>query len=147
MKIASLEYGKKNEKRAICDYINKYNKNVQIVGLFVNPLQPWLCASVDGIVIDTNNLKILEIKCPSSCSYKPIFDATKNTFNVSYLCLDENNMIKASHSYYTQCQIQMYVTGLHMCHLYVWSRKDSCLATVLRDEIFLQEVVPKIQNF
>lgn len=60
LKIASLEYRKKNEKRAICDYINKYNKNVQIVGLFVNPLQPWLCTSVDGIVIDTNNLKILE---------------------------------------------------------------------------------------
>lgn len=49
LKIASLEYGKKNEKRAICDYINKYNKNVQIIGLFVNPLQPWICASVDGI--------------------------------------------------------------------------------------------------
>lgn len=101
------------------------------------------------MAFDTNNLKILEIKCPSSCSNKPIFDATKNTFNVSYLYLDENNMIKlkVSHSYYTKCQIQMYVTGLHMCDLYVWSKKGSCLATVLKDEIFLQQVVPKIQNF
>jgi len=55
-------------KKAICVYIKKYNKNVQILGLFVNLLQPWLCTNVDGIVIDTNNLKILEIKCPSSCS-------------------------------------------------------------------------------
>lgn len=149
LKIASLEYGKKNKKKLYVIIFKKYNKNVQILGLFINPFQLWLCASVDGIVIDTNDLKILEIKCPSSCSYKPIFDATKNTFNVPYLYFDENNVIKlkASHSFYTKCQIQMYVTGLHMCHLYVWSRKDSCLVTVLRDEIFLQQVVPKIQNF
>lgn len=130
----------KNEKKALCDYII-FNKNVQTIGLFVNPLQPWICASVDAIVIDENDLKILEIKCPLSCSNKPISDATKNKFNVPYLYLDENNVIKlkASHSYYTQCQIQMYVTGLHMCYLYVWSAKESHLITILRDETFLQE--------
>ena len=84
------------------------------IGFFVSPRQPWLGVSLDGVVIkDDCLIKIVELKCPFSCMNKPIFDEHTRKCNIGFLEVDVNGNIELvkSHSYYTQCQVQMYVTG------------------------------------
>lgn len=146
---ASLEYGLKHEKDAINEYIKQFGAVVKLVGVFVMPLQPWLCVSPDGLIIENDCIvKILEVKCPSSCQSKPIFDETTKKFNVPYLCFDNESVtLKTSHQYYTQCQMLMYATGVTECDLFVWSPKSSCVVNVHIDEAFVSRIIPKLKNF
>ncbi|CAG5082971.1 Protein of unknown function [Cotesia congregata] len=145
----AMEYGIKNEKKAVEAYMKQFDVDVVSIGLFVKPLQSWLCASVDGIVIKNGEvMKVLEIKCPATCSSKPIFDEKTNSFNVKYLELRENEAsLKKSHIYYTQCQVQMYVVGLNLCDLFIWSPKGYYVVTLKRDEQFLASLIPKLKLF
>lgn len=147
--VKSLEYGRKNENRAILAYEEAYSVQVQKIGLFVMPLQPWLCASADGLIIENGCItKLLEIKCPSSCAAKPVFDVQEQKINVPYLYLRSDVLeLKENNVYYTQCQMLMYVTGLTTCDLYVWSSKGSCLVEVHRDEDFLKNILPILKDF
>lgn len=115
--ISSLEYGQKHEKEAINEYVLHTKAIVYLVGVFIMPLQPWICASPDAVVIEDDCIsKVLEIKCPSSCQYKPVFDENTGKFNVGYLYIDNGTpYLKESHQYYTQCQMLMYATGLNQC--------------------------------
>lgn len=148
--IKNLEYGKKNEKNALIAYTDEYNATVVPAGLFINPNKPYLCASPDGIVIEDGCIKkLLEIKSPSSCANKPIYDVNKKVFNVSYLCKDQQNntYLKESDKYYTQVQMQMYVCGLSECDFFVWCPSQSEKVTVQRDEKFLNNILPLLENF
>lgn len=67
-------------------YAKFYGVSVKKVGLIISKKQPWLCVSLDGVVIENGLVsKILEIKCPSSCAKRPVFDSVLAKFNVSYL--------------------------------------------------------------
>jgi hypothetical protein len=58
----NLEYGKRNEKIACTEYEKIHGVKVIAVGVLVSQYQPWLCASLDGIVIyDLQITKIIEI--------------------------------------------------------------------------------------
>ena len=81
-------------------------------------------------------LGVLEIKCPSSCKDKPIY--------VEYL--DFLGRLKKTHTYYTQVQIQMYVTGLQLAHLFVYSSKDYKLVSIPFDEAFLKATIPHLEQ-
>ncbi len=96
-------------------------------GLFVKSCQPWLCASPDGIVKESDGVMLtLEVKCPSSCKGKKI--------SVPYL--DESGL-KRNHEYYCQVQIQMYCANVSKCHFFVFSEVDSVLVEIMRDDVFL----------
>ncbi|KAF4520443.1 hypothetical protein B566_EDAN004015, partial [Ephemera danica] len=133
------DYGNRNESVARDCYRMINNANVVPCGLIVHILQPWLCCSPDGIVLNAegNPLKILEIKCPYKCSNKPII--LGDEINVDFLCCDSEKVIKLkrSHCYYTQCQTLLYVSGLDTCDLFVWSPQQQITVEVKRDEEFL----------
>ena len=46
----SMRYGILNEKNARAEYKALYNCNVRVLGVLVSPKQPWLYASLDGVV-------------------------------------------------------------------------------------------------
>lgn len=147
----ALKYGLKNEKRAAQSYLNEYGGEIIPLGLMIMPDKPFLCASPDGIIVNDGCVSaILEIKCPYSCANKPIYDQETQKFNVPYL-FKENGVshLSSSHQYYTQCQMLMAVCGLHACHLYVWSPviNGSELVVIQRDEPFLDDLLPKLENF
>ena len=146
--ITALDYGKKNEPKAIENFCKLYNVKVYQIGAFVMPAEPWLLVSTDGIVEQNENYKLLEIKCPYSCKTKPVFDESQNKCNVGYLeVVDQKIQLKKSHMYYTQVQVSMYATGLQSCDFFVWSKKGSCLVEVLRDNAFLSKVIPLLKKF
>lgn len=47
----SIQYGISNESNAKQLYQNMYNVEVKQVGLIISHLQPWMCASLDGVVV------------------------------------------------------------------------------------------------
>ncbi|KAK0174271.1 hypothetical protein PV327_011049 [Microctonus hyperodae] len=46
-----------NERNARFDHEKKYNVDVKQVGVIVSAFQPWLCASLDGIIFDKIQLR------------------------------------------------------------------------------------------
>lgn len=84
-------------------------------------MQFWLGVPVDGVVLDDGITKILEIKCSISCRSKPIWDEETKKFNICFIetLTDGVVQIKRNHLYYTQCQLQMYVTGIPICDIFV----------------------------
>ena len=120
----SMAYGREMELQARKSYSEMTGNIVLDSGLFVKPEQSWLCGSPDGLI--PSEKACLEIKCPSSCEGKEI--------DVIYL---KGNQLATNHTYYTQVQLQMYVSNYQKCHFYVYSEKDSKLVIVERDDDFL----------
>jgi hypothetical protein len=119
---ANFKYGLQKEKYALLEYEKLHNVKVQSIGFFVAPLQPWLGVSVDGVVINESGqiTKLLEIKCPISCKNKPIVEERLKEANVKYLqVVGDELTLKKNHVSYTQCQLQMYCTGVTKCDFFV----------------------------
>lgn len=106
--------GKRNECHALQQYQKFANCRVITVGVIVSKEQPWLCTSIDGVVIhDGCIIKLVEFKCPISCQENVVVDFVSKLINVLYLeFVNDNIELEKKHSYYTQIQIQMYVTGM-----------------------------------
>ncbi|CAG9762710.1 unnamed protein product [Ceutorhynchus assimilis] len=154
IKTAAMIYGTKTESTAIRQYETDWlepGSHIVKVGLIINLLQPWLACSPDGVVILGNNImnkRLLEVKCPYTCQDKPIYDEEEKIFNVNYLTIDENGaQLKRSNQIYTQVQIQMYLTNISNCDLYIYSNKGSALVKVPRNEMFLRDVIIKLEAF
>ncbi|KAF0709717.1 SWIM-type domain-containing protein [Aphis craccivora] len=118
----NVKYGYQTENKAFEAYSKMVGFEVIKCGLVVHVDKHWLCASPDGIVLINNRPnKVLDIKCPITCQDKSIIDPVTNIPNVKYLKLINGEItLKKSHSYYSQCQILMYVTGLDECDLFVY---------------------------
>ena len=60
----ATRYGKKFENTAIRIYEKHFNVKLAKIGVLVSKSHPWLCASLDAVVMHGNKVtKILEIKC------------------------------------------------------------------------------------
>ena len=151
IKTPAIKYGNKNETCAKKLYEKLSNCEIKNVGVLVSFKQPWLCASLDGVVIqDGCVIKIVEIKCPITCEKVKIVDIEKNVCNVSYLIfLNRNIVLKESHMYYTQVQVQMYISGTTVCDFLVYSpvQDGSCIVQVTRDEKFIKSVILQSEQF
>lgn len=105
---------------------------------------------MDGVVLNDNGAvaRLLEAKCPITCRKKPIWDSTENKFIVGYITgLDGFAKLKTSNCYYTQCQLQTYVTQIGVCDLYLWSPHGSFIVEVLIDHEFLAKLIPRLESF
>lgn len=145
----NTQYGVANERNARHEYETMYNVSVKQVGVIVCASQPWLCASLDGVVVrDYQIINIVEIKCPASCKNQPVINEDTQEFNIKYLeWFNGYVLLKKSHIYFTQCQIQLYVSGQSVCDLFIWSPISSCCVRVYRDEEFLKNVIYNCEEF
>lgn len=143
---SSMQYGKDNESDARKLYEKMSHKQVKEVGVIVSKYQPWLCASPDGVVIEDECIVgLVEIKCSSSCRKLPNVDFKNRKCNIKYLkFIGDRIILKESHIYYTQCPVQMYV-----CDLFVYSplENGSCIIPVYHDELFIENVILKAEDF
>ncbi|KAL5237597.1 hypothetical protein ACI65C_005007 [Semiaphis heraclei] len=112
---SNMLYGLETENKAYNTFSSLYNVEVIKSGLIIHISKPWICASPDGLILNNGEItSVLEIKCPSSCKNKPIIDSATGMPNLSYLKLQNNEIVlKSSHVYYTQIQILLYCTGLN----------------------------------
>lgn len=118
------------------------------VGLVISPFQPWLCASPDGLFEAGSDVKLLEIKCPYSRRDDTIIDHVSQQSYVNYIVYEDGHLkVARSHQYYCQVQTAMYVTSTKECFFFVYSKKQSIIAVVERDEAFLSANIPKLESF
>lgn len=142
-------YGIMTEKTAIESYLKTYTECDYIeCGLIIHTEYPWICASPDGLIIKNGKVdRVLEIKCPISCTNTPI--ETGGKLNLSYLKYDSYGKVtlKPTHTYYTQCQFLMFCTGLTKCDLFIFNYVKPLLITVERNNNFISLAVSKIEQF
>lgn len=146
---AAVTYGLNNELCAIQEYEQSNSCKVKRVGVIVSKCQPWLCASIDGVVVkDGRVTKLVEVKCPITCNKQSVVNMKRKLCNVEYLEFLNNELkLKKSKPYYTQVQVQMYITGLTMCDLFVYSPVRSITVHVNRDEEFIRNMILKSELF
>ncbi|XP_054452370.1 uncharacterized protein LOC129089055 [Anoplopoma fimbria] len=132
---------------------------VQDCGLFIDPLRPWLAASPDGIVTDSLTgqwLLCLEVKCPYKHKDRRVEDACRDDPAFCLEIQDEDRRepgrspvyrLKTSHSYYTQIQVQLAVTGLQRADLAVFTLKETAIVPVTFDPDLWEETVSKLELF
>uniref|UniRef100_A0A3Q2NZ35 YqaJ viral recombinase domain-containing protein n=1 Tax=Fundulus heteroclitus TaxID=8078 RepID=A0A3Q2NZ35_FUNHE len=90
----------------------------RLSGFVIDPNHPFLGASPDGAVnCDCCGNEILEVKCPFK---------HRNDF-----CLDATLHLKENHRYYTQVQIQMFLTKSQYCDFVVFTKSEPASISAL----------------
>ena len=110
-----------------------------------------LGASVDGRVkCDCCGVGNLEIKCPFSHRDKNIEQYVNQRDSCLITSTDAANVeyhLKCPHSYYTQVQHQMYVTGERYTYFVLFLPKESMTVRVTtKDDSFADLSVPKLKQ-
>ncbi|XP_070685635.1 uncharacterized protein [Pempheris klunzingeri] len=133
--------------------------SVQDCGLFIDARRSWLAASPDGIVMDRRTgqwLLCLEVKCPYKHRQRRVEDACRDD---PAFCLDMEDgdgrqpgeapvyHLKKSHSYFTQIQCQLAVTGLQQADLVVFTLKETAIVPVTFDADLWEETASKLEVF
>jgi YqaJ-like viral recombinase domain len=123
--LPSLIYGRESEVEAVETYfvvqtLDHENLSVTECGLYIHQNLSFLCASPDRIVTcRCCGEGLLEVKCPINCADLDPAEAT-----LPYLVRDGDGrlMLKHTHRYYTQIQMQMAVTDRKWCDFFVYSK-------------------------
>lgn len=155
----AMTWGVENEPVAVRSYCRLKSEQlgrdiqVQECGLFIHPQQSWLAASPDGIVLDQRRRLCLEVKCPYKHRERTVRQACleDRTF-----CLELEEAaggdrpqyrLKTGHSYYTQIQCQLAVTGMQRADLVVFTLKETAIVPVTFNPQFWKETVDKLERF
>lgn len=121
----------KNKPNMRDKYKTLHNRKVRLVGVIVKENQRSLHESVDNVVINDGCItKIVEINCPSSCEKKAVTNFDDKSCNRKYVqFVDDKLIVKHTNIYHTQMQVQIYLTGMTVCDLFVYSHLSdrSCL--------------------
>ena len=118
--------------------------SVSSCGLFLDKDLKFVGASPDGLVMCSCCCNaILEIKCPYSINYQSPVDT-----DVDYLVnVDNVKKLKVTHKYYTQCQLQMHVTGIKRCFFFVWTSHGYVIDEIFYDNEFCAKLVDYISIY
>ena len=116
-------------------------------GLFLSKHKPFLGASPDSIVdYDCCGKGVVEVKCPLCAEKSSLEEAAKRT----QFCLDKVDgkfRINRSHSYYYQCQLQLYVTKCLYCDFVVWTTDEVHIERIVPNIDLLESCIPLAENF
>jgi len=129
---AATQYGSFHEEYAFADLSSTYgdgSMELNSANEFFE-YDTWLGATPDGFYKKDN--AIIEIKCPFSLKddEEPEF---KSIFDLPH--------------YYAQLQIEMHCTGMDKAYFFQWNRFDHRLETVDINPHWLDENLPKLQEF
>ena len=114
--------------------------NVYPCGIVISPWAPWLAVSPDRKVYDPKRspaFGLLEIKCPR-----------KSIKECKYLQkIGTKLLLRRTHSYYTQIQMQLAVTGIDWCDFFVWTDTGFHMEEIRFDPVFWENVKNKVDIF
>ncbi len=134
------KHGLQNEPHAIKKYMTETGNEVNKCGLIVSIDKPHIASSPDGLVGDDI---VLEVKCPHGARKEKITPKA-----VPYLKLKKGVWsLDKKHDYYAQVQGQMYCTERNECHFVVYTFKDVKVVNVPRDDLFIKNMVLKLDKF
>jgi len=146
----ATRYGQKMENLSKEAFMKDHREYKLLnIGLVVDSSNPWICCSPDALLLSDNETVLMEIKCPFSRKNKLLVDQIR-PFNVHvpYLqFVDQTLKLKCNHPYYTQIQLSLFVLRLQKCFLIVYSEMQYVVIEVLKDNMFISELLPKLEKF
>lgn len=155
-----MRRGLVEEEETIRQYLSR-KKHLKYIaekrGLMIHPREPWLAASPDGMVMKEDKaIGLVEAKYVADPKRK---EDKKQLMSIKekakkkktfYLTLEGDKLsLKTSHKHYTQCQLQMEVTGTKWVDFVVRSTmpEDLEIVRVDRDEKYLKNAMSKLRAF
>ena len=149
------QWGLKHEISARQSYLKveckRHHKLTLIsMGLLLSESKPFIGVSVDNIrmcscAADCPNV-VVEYKCPMKHR-----DISPNkaflTPEIGGKKVGNTFLLKPTCRYYTQVQLQMFVTGLRSCDFVVWTKHSILSANVPYDTMFVESIMKKLQQF
>ena len=126
-----MRYGIENETTALKQYGDIKRVTVAKSGLWIHKDYLHLAASPDGLVYDqsSNLICIVEVKCLKLLQLHSVENILQKECPSSELkrqCFDVKNgqlLLKTSHSYYYQVQLQLLMTQASYCDFVLYSSK------------------------
>ena len=113
----ATDHGNKFEGTAKKKFIMVTGWQVFDIGLVCKNKFSWFGGSPDGLVLCelSGDFGLLEIKCPFKCKDDEEIDIKK----LQYF-LDKEGKLKDTSPYYSQIQLNCWVTGAKFAHLFLW---------------------------
>lgn len=142
----AMQNGIQHEKdglKALVNDMEKTHDNFEVseCGIFMKTSHPFLAATPDGISSCLCCGKgCIEVKCPDSKNIK--FYSEKN-----HSCFDSEMNVKRDHKYFSQMQLQMFMTDTEFCDLVVWTEEESVIRRIKRDNFYIHELIVAAENF
>ena len=123
---AATRYGLEMESSARQKFEEITGYKLTEVGLVVRPGFEFFGASPDGLFIsEYGELCTFEAKCPFKCKDMNIdMDYLEKVVVEDDGIRSQKNILKKSHPYYKQVQLQMFVTQSKLSHFFVFSSVD-----------------------
>ncbi len=153
-----MKYGVDEEPKAREAYTLATGNNVLETGLWVNRQHPHLGASPDGLILsDTGDaIGVLEIKCLKMLKETSVADLIKEVEDgqmdgqksrrLSMQCFkvhDGKLVLKETHDYYYQVQLQMLVTGFPFCDFVLYSKEGPPSIQRIERDVFFHEKIAR----
>ena len=146
------KWGLKHESSARQSYLKverKRHHKLTLVSkrLLLSKSKPFLGVSVDNIrmcscATNCPNV-VVEYKCPMK--HRDI--SPNEAFLTSEKKVGNKFLLKPTCHYYTQVQLQMFVTGLGSCDFVVWTKHGILSVNVPYNAVFIERNMKKLQRF
>ena len=145
-------WGCEHEQKARTMYVKMMKQkpadfSVTSCGLFIDPSNPFMGASPDGIISCLCcGVGTLEIKCPFKCRHQSISEASDDSS--FYIKKQDNRLsLDTSHPYYYQVQAQIKVTGADYGDFVAWTEQDVFTEHFYCEEDFISEAIVGAKDF
>ena len=144
---AYTNWGIKHEAAARRQYMNRTKNNVEQCGLIINSEYPYLGASPDGLIVDSDG--IIEIKCPASEKWKMALpeDCARDKDFYCFLNDVDEICLKEEHHYYYQIQGQLAITKRKWCDFIIWTLKGLSVQRIFFKSDFWENMLSKLKFF
>ena len=142
-----MRYGLESEPKAILKYEEQSNTVVCKSGLWVNPNYPFLACSPDGIVGEDGLLEIKSLKMFKDSTIESVVEKWSTLPKVvkQGQCLiieDGQYILKSSHDYYYQIQMQLLVTERIFCDFVLYAENGPVsIERIYQNEHVIYEII------
>jgi len=125
----ATQWGVIHENEARDEFCWSQGHIIQDASFYVHPKIDWLGASPDGLIGENG---LIEIKCPFGLRDKEMPEFKKPEDQPHYVA---------------QMQIQMFVTGRHVCYFWQWTPNATDLNIVMFNPKWIDENFPALEAF
>ena len=142
-----MRYGLESEPKAILKYEEQSNTVVCKSGLWVNPNYPFLGCSPDGIVGEDGLLEIKSLKIFKDSTIESVVEKWSTLPKVvkqgqCFIIEDGQCILKSSHDYYYQIQMQFLVTERIFCDFVLYAENGPVsIERIYQNEHVINEII------
>ena len=142
-----MAYGLQSEAAAINKYQLQTSHVVSPSGLWVNPDFPYLACTPDGLIGDDGVLEIKSLKLFKEHSINDVINDNgtlipKETVKRQCFTIEDNKcVLKKTHSYYYQVQLQLLVTDRSFCDFVLYAENGPVNIERIYRDVLINDIL------